>query len=90
MHYLSAAQRADLERLWRELGAAYPMASPPETDDEVVAAALDAWIAGVLSSEGRFSSASLRDLAELIKESEPEGRVTALAERTLTVVRPAT
>ena len=66
------------------------MASPPETDDEVVAAVLDAWIAGVVNSEGRFSSASLLDLAELIKESQPEGRVTALVERTLALVRPAT
>lgn len=89
MHQLSATQVGDLERLWSELGLAYPMASPPEHDDEVLAAAFDAWIAGVVSSEGRVSTASIDDLADVVKGLGAEGRAAAFAQRVVAVVRPA-
>jgi hypothetical protein len=72
------------------LAAAYPATTPSETDDEVVAAALDAWITGVVSSEDSFTSASVRDLVDLLAEVELDGPATDLVERTLDVVRPDT
>lgn len=89
MHQLSAAQLVDLERLWSELAWAYPMASPPENDDDVLAAALDAWIAGVISSEGCVSTASIDDLADVIKGLGAEGQAAAFAQRVVALVRPA-
>ncbi|QKE85141.1 hypothetical protein [Arthrobacter sp. NEB 688] len=89
MLQLSAAQLVDLERLWSELGLAFPMASPPESDDEVLAAALDAWIAGVVSSEGRMSTASVDELTNVIKGLGAGGRAAAFAQRVVAVVRSA-
>jgi hypothetical protein len=96
MHRLSSNQVAHLEQIWAELTTSYPAAGPPETDVEVAAVALDAWIAGVVSSNGTLTSAAVRDLVDLFDEVDlfevPGKRrpVTDLVRRTLALVSPST
>jgi hypothetical protein len=67
---LSPRQQAALAEISEELAAHTARDSAPATDDEVVLAALDSWIAGVLSSGGGIRAASLRDLLEQQRDAE--------------------
>ena len=51
VHRLSVDELAQLERAWDDLARFYPSADPPQSDEEVVAAGLDAWIAGIVLSD---------------------------------------
>lgn len=74
MKQLSESELAELDRLWGELWALYPASDVPETDDEVVAACVDSFIAGIVSSEGRFDrSRQVEVWADIV--SPPVGTV---------------
>lgn len=56
------------------------------TDEEVDAAVLDAWIAGVLSSGGDYTQEAVQDLLDLARQSARDGEVGRLVERTVQLV----
>jgi hypothetical protein len=88
VNQLSADEVACLEEVWAELGRSYPYAAPPQSDEEEVAVALDAWIAGVVSSKGSFTPAAVGLLMDLAEDSHPGWRVTGLIGRTVALVSP--
>jgi hypothetical protein len=55
----------------------------------VLAAVLDAWIAGVISSRSRFTAQSLDDLVDLIDEPGASEGARSLARRVLALLRSA-
>ncbi len=86
---LSKSQMSELRDLWTELSTTYPLPSPPETDDEVFAAVLDTWIAGVMSSRGHFTRKSFDDLVNLIDQPGASEVPRSFADRVLALVRSA-
>jgi hypothetical protein len=49
----------ELSRLWDDLSRLSVGLGPPQTDDEVIEAGLDAFLTGVVSSEGEFGREGL-------------------------------
>lgn len=89
MHRLTVLQTAEMQQLWTDLSMAYPTIAPPETDGEVVAALLDAWIAGVVSSQDSFTSNSLDELVDLLEERPSAEDAKPFVDRLLTLARSA-
>ena len=58
------------------------------TDEEVDAAVLDSWIAGVLSSRGEYSEAAVQDLLDLAGKTDPGSEVGKLVERMMELISP--
>ncbi len=86
---LSESQTRELSRLWAELGTSYPLTSPPQTDAEMLAADLDSWIAGGMSSHGQFTHASFDYLVTLSNEPGSAEDARSIAHRVLALVRSA-
>ena len=73
---LSPRQQEALAQLQGELTPA----TPPATDDEVTLAGLDAWIAGVLSSQGQVAAKSVRYLLEQQVEATPGSTASTMVD----------
>jgi hypothetical protein len=85
---LSARQVTQLRRVWRDLESEPDAATPPNTDDAVCRAGLDAWLAGVISSQGRLTDTALNDLVALEAEAQDHPVARAYVGRVLTAVLP--
>jgi hypothetical protein len=85
---LSARQVREVRRVWRDLGSEPDAAEPPNTDDAVCRAGLDAWLAGVVSSRGRLTETSLNDLLDLEAEAKDHPVARAYVEQVLAAVMP--
>jgi hypothetical protein len=85
---LSARQVTELRGVWRDLEREPDAAAPPRTDDAVCRAGLDAWLAGVISSEGRLTDTALNDLLALEAEAEDHPTAHAYVERVVAVAMP--
>jgi hypothetical protein len=72
--------------VWTDLGTAYASSDPPQSDEDVAAAGLDAWIAGVVSSHGRFTATGVHDLMGLLEESDESWPVKSLLRRTVALI----
>jgi len=53
MTELSKRQLTALQRIWGDLQSEPDARETPDTDDSVCRAGLDAWLAGVIRSDGR-------------------------------------
>jgi hypothetical protein len=84
---LSARQVAELRGIWRNLESEPDAADPPNTDDAVCRAGLDAWLAGVISTAGRLTDAALNDLLALEAEAEHHLVARSYVERVLAAVK---
>lgn len=89
VYELSESQTVELDRLWAELGSAYPLTSPPQTDAEMLADDLDSWIAGVMSSRGQFTRESFDYLVTLVDEVGAAERARSIADAVLMLIRSA-
>ncbi|MFL6133618.1 MAG: hypothetical protein ACJ72A_12480, partial [Nocardioidaceae bacterium] len=85
---LSRRQVAELQRVWRDLRSEQGAAEPPDTDDSVFRAGLDAWLTGVISSDGRLADTSLDDLLDLEREAKDHAVARAYVDRVVAVVVP--
>src|SRR3954452_20260451 len=85
---LSAHQVTELRVIWSDLESEPDAADPPNTDDAACRAGLDAWLAGVISSDGRLTVASLNDLLTLEAEAQDHSTAHAYVERVVAVVMP--
>jgi hypothetical protein len=85
---LSARQVTELRVVWSDLESEPDAADPPTTDDAVCRAGLDAWLAGVISSDGRLTGTSLNDLLALEPDAEDHPTARAYVERVVAVVMP--
>ena len=81
---LSPRQQEALAQLQGKLTPA----TPPATDDEVTLAGLDAWIAGVLSSQGQVAAKSVRYLLEQQVEATPGSAASTMVDAVVAVVLP--
>lgn len=81
---LSPRQQEALAQLQREITPA----TPPATDDEVTLALLDAWIAGVLSSQGQVAARSVRYLLEQQVETTSRSTASRMVDAVVTVILP--
>lgn len=81
---LSPRQQEALAQLQAEM----TFANPPATDDEVALAGLDAWIAGVLSSQGQVAASSVRYLLEQQVEALPRSAAGEMLDAVVAVVLP--
>lgn len=88
MTLLSARQVTELRGIWRDLESEPDAAAPPKTDDAVCRAGLDAWLAGVISSEGRLTDAALNDILALEAEAEDHPVARGYVGRVLAAVIP--
>ena len=88
MTELSKRQVVDLQRVWRDLRSEPDAAETPITADTVFRAGLDAWLAGVLSSDGRITDTSLDDLLDLQREARDHPVARAYVDRVVTAVMP--
>ena len=79
---LSPRQQEALAQLQGELTPA----TPPATDDEVTLAGLDAWIAGVLSSQGQVAAKSVRYLLEQQVEATPGSTASTMVDAVVAAV----
>lgn len=70
MSELSKRQVIALEGIWADFGRESDTGGPPRTDNAVFLASLDAWIAGVSSSQGHVSERSLQDLLDLADDAK--------------------
>lgn len=70
MNALSKRQVNALECVWSDLWDAPEAEGPPQTDNAVCLARLDAWLAGVISGHGHVSEQSLQDLLDLADEAK--------------------
>lgn len=50
---------AELSRLWDDLSRLSDGVGPPQTDDEIIEAGVDAFLAGVISSDGHVGREGL-------------------------------
>ena len=89
MVQLSPRQLASLAEIQGGLSVRPESGRAPTEDDEVSLAVLDAWIAGVLSSGGQASAASVRDLLELQLDSRPASHSERLIDSVVAVVLPS-
>jgi len=89
VHRLSVDELAQLERAWDDLARFYPSADPPQSDEEVVAAGLDAWIAGIVSSKGNYAPDAVSFLTDLLSESDSRWPVTGLVRQAAALVSPS-
>lgn len=89
VYELSESQTVELDRLWAELGSAYPLTSPPQTDAEMLADDLDSWIAGVMSSRGQFTRESFDYLVTLVDEVGAAEGARSIADAVLMLIRSA-
>lgn len=80
---------AQLERAWDDLARFYPSADPPQSEEEVVAAGLDAWIAGIVSSKGSYAPDAVSFLTDLLIQSKSRWPVTALVRQAVALVSPS-
>jgi hypothetical protein len=85
---LSTRQVTELRRVWRDLRSQPDAAEPPYTDDAVCRAGLDAWLAGVISSDGRLTKTSLDDLLALETEAEDHRVARAYVGQVVAAVMP--
>jgi hypothetical protein len=85
---LSARQVTQLRGVWRHLEREPGAATPPNTDDAVWRAGLDAWLAGVISSQGQLTDTALNDLLALEAEAGDNPLARAYVARVLAAVLP--
>lgn len=85
---LSPRQIAELREVWADLQDEPGANQAAQTDDAVCRAWLDAWLAGVLSSYGQVTSASLDDLLAQRNEAEERPLARAYVERVVTCLMP--
>ena len=88
MTELSKRQLAALQRVWHDVQTEPDARETPDTDDSVCRAGLDAWLAGVISSDGRLTKTSLHDLIELEHEAEGHPVARAYVDRVVAVLMP--
>jgi hypothetical protein len=88
MSELSKRQLAALEHVWCDLQNEPGAALAPDDNDAACRAALDAWLAGTLSSKGRLSDGSLDALIELEREAENQPVAQAYVARVVGTVMP--
>jgi hypothetical protein len=85
---LSQRQVTDLQRVWHDLRNEPDAAETPSTDDTVCRDWLDTWLAGVISGNGRLTSAALDDLLDLAREAKDQHRARAYVDRVVAAVMP--
>jgi hypothetical protein len=85
---LSKRQFRDLQRVWDELRDEPDAAERPSTDDAMCRDWLEAWLAGVISSHGRLTSAALDDLLDLAREAKEHRRARAYVDRVVAAAVP--
>jgi hypothetical protein len=85
---LSGRQVTELRGVWSDLRGEPDAAAWPDTDDAVCRAGLDAWLAGVISSDGQLASTSLNDLLALEAEATGHPVARAYVRRVVAVVLP--
>lgn len=56
---LTSVELAEVVAVWEALGGAWPLHRPPETADEALAAEMDGYLAGVVSSRGVISTSGM-------------------------------
>lgn len=88
MNALSKRQIIALEGVWSDLAGAPDSDWPPQTDNAVCLAALDAWMAGVISSHGRVDEQSLQDLLDLADDAKSHGVARRYVDRVVELVMP--
>ena len=88
MTVLSARQVTELRRVWSDLESRPDAADPPNTDDAVCRAGLGAWLAGVISSEGRLTDTALNDLLALEADAVDQHVARRYVGRVLAAVMP--
>jgi hypothetical protein len=85
---LSRRQVTDLQRVWDDLQSEPDAAETPTSDDAVSRAWLDAWLAGVLSSDGRLTKAGLDDLLDLERVARDHPVARGYVDRVVATVMP--
>lgn len=88
MTQLSSRQLAELREVWEELQDEPDAKQAPQTDDAVCRAWLDTWLAGVLSSDRRVTSADLDDLLVQQDDAKDQPLTRAYVERVATCLMP--
>lgn len=86
---LSPRQLALLAEVQTKLGHRTGIGRVPVTDDDVALAVLESWIAGVLSSQGRVTARSVRDLLEQQIDSRPASDAERLIDSAVAAILPA-
>lgn len=88
MTELSKRQVDELQRAWRDLRSEPDATEVPDTADAVCRTGLDAWLAGVISSDGRLTSTALGELLDLEREATDLPRARDHVSRVVNVVVP--
>lgn len=75
--------------MWGDLQSEPDAAETPTTEDAVSRAWLDAWLAGVLSSDGRPTKAGLDDLLDIERATRDHAVARGYVDRVIATVMPS-